>query len=215
VSPSGPQMRTRSCSATSPTSTWPRGSETAVRSPTRCSSRISRPSRSSTPCKARAGRSGGPRPGHPRRCVPGRVRHVPPPRPGRAAGDRPPRAPLRRPAADEAPGGRAQSQRRDRRGGAPVHAPPRRRRRRGLAHRQRIVEVLSSDWGFYTTATDNLDKIPRLVAEINPELGRDVAAAAAEIRDEVERAPKSRSFKLRARVGRRKRWYELPDESIT
>ena len=50
---------------------------------------------------------------------------------------------------------------------------------------------------------------------MNPELGRDVAAAAAEIRDEVGRAPKSRSFKLRARVGRRKRWYEIPDESIT
>jgi hypothetical protein len=79
----------------------------------------------------------------------------------------------------------------------------------------RIVDVLSSDWGFYTTATDNLDKIPALVAEIDPELGPDVAAAAAEIRDEAERAPKSRSFKLRARVGRRKRWYDIPDESIT
>jgi hypothetical protein len=85
----------------------------------------------------------------------------------------------------------------------------------GSLNRQRIVEVLSSDWGFYTTATDNLDNIPRLVAEVDPELGPAVAAAAAEIRDEVERAPKSRSFKLRARVGRRKRWYELPDESIT
>ena len=75
--------------------------------------------------------------------------------------------------------------------------------------------MLSSDWGFYTTATDNLDKISGLVSEIAPELGPDVAAAAAEIRDEVDRAPKSRSFKLRARVGRRKRWYDIPDESIT
>jgi hypothetical protein len=85
----------------------------------------------------------------------------------------------------------------------------------GSINRHRIVDVLSRDWGFYTTATDNLDKIPALVAEIYPELGPEVAAAAAEIRDEVDRAPKSRSFKLRARVGRRRRWYEIPDESIT
>jgi len=37
----------------------------------------------------------------------------------------------------------------------------------------------------------------------------------AHIRADVEEAPKSRAFKLRARVGRRKRWYEIPDESIT
>jgi hypothetical protein len=85
----------------------------------------------------------------------------------------------------------------------------------GSINRHRIVDVLSRDWGFYTTATDNLDKIPALVAEVNPQLGPEVAAAAAEIRDEVDRAPKPRSFKLRARVGRRKRWYEIPDESIT
>ena len=82
-------------------------------------------------------------------------------------------------------------------------------------NRHRIVDVLSSDWGFYTTATDNLDKISGLVSEIAPELGPDVAAAAVEIRDEVDRAPKSRSFKLRARLGRRKRWYDVPDESVT
>ena len=44
-------------------------------------------------------------------------------------------------------------------------------------------------------------------------LGRRVAAAA--LREEVEAAPKTRAFKLRAQVGRRKRWYEVPDDSIT
>jgi hypothetical protein len=75
--------------------------------------------------------------------------------------------------------------------------------------------VLSGDWGFYTTATDNLAKIAGLVSEMEPELGRQVAQATSQIRDEVDAAPKSRAFKLRARVGRRKRWYEVPDESIT
>lgn len=85
----------------------------------------------------------------------------------------------------------------------------------GSINRLRIVEVLSSDWGFYTTATDNLGKMPALVSAMDSELGRQVADAATQIREDADAAPKSRAFKLRARVGRRKRWYEIPDESIT
>lgn len=85
----------------------------------------------------------------------------------------------------------------------------------GSINRERIVDVLSGDWGFYTTATDNLEKVPDLVSAMDPELGRQVAETAGQIRADVEEAPKSRAFKLRARVGRRKRWYEIPDESIT
>jgi hypothetical protein len=85
----------------------------------------------------------------------------------------------------------------------------------GSINRERIIDVLSGDWGFYTTATDNLEKVPDLVSAMDPELGRQVGETAAQIRAEVEEAPKSRAFKLRARVGRRKRWYEIPDESIT
>jgi hypothetical protein len=85
----------------------------------------------------------------------------------------------------------------------------------GSINRRRIVEVLTTDWGFYTTATDNLERLPELVSALDPELARPVGEAAAEIRAEVDAAPKSRAFKLRARVGRRKRWYEVPDESIT
>lgn len=85
----------------------------------------------------------------------------------------------------------------------------------GAINRERVVEVLSSDWGFYTTVTDNLERIPALVSAIEPEIGGQVAEVAAELHEEIARAPKSRAFKLRARVGRRKRWYEVPDESIT
>ena len=85
----------------------------------------------------------------------------------------------------------------------------------GTINRSRVVEVLAADWGFCTTAGDNLERLPALVAELDPELGRSVGSAAAALREEVEAAPKTRAFKLRARVGRRKRWYEVPDESIT
>jgi len=85
----------------------------------------------------------------------------------------------------------------------------------GSINRRRIADVLSADWGFYTTATDNLERIPGLVSEVDAELGRQVADSAGVIREEVVAAPKSRAFKLRGKVGRRKRWYEVPDESIT
>jgi hypothetical protein len=85
----------------------------------------------------------------------------------------------------------------------------------GSINRHRLVEVLATDWGFYTTVTDNLEKIPGLVAEVDPRLGTQVADAAALLRAEVDEAPKSRAFKLRSRVGRRVRWYQVPDESIT
>jgi hypothetical protein len=85
----------------------------------------------------------------------------------------------------------------------------------GSINRRRVAHVLSTDWGFYTTATDNLERIPGLVSEIDSELGRRVANSAGTIREEAVAAPKSRAFKLRAKIGRRKRWYEVPDESIT
>jgi hypothetical protein len=78
----------------------------------------------------------------------------------------------------------------------------------------RMTGVLSSDWGFYTTVTDNLERLPALVAETAGELADTVESACRTLREELERAPKSRGFKLRAKVGRRKRWYELPEESI-
>ena len=34
------------------------------------------------------------------------------------------------------------------------------------------------------------------------------------LRAELEAAPKTRAFRMRAKVGRRRRWYELPEESL-
>ena len=72
----------------------------------------------------------------------------------------------------------------------------------GSINRRRIVEVLAGDWGFYTTATDNLERLPDLVAALDAELG----AHGRRMRPRrsgrtVDAAPKSRAFKLRARVG--------------
>ena len=85
----------------------------------------------------------------------------------------------------------------------------------GAINVDRLRDVLGSDWGFFTTVTDNLNRLPTLVADLSPDHCADVAERAAAIVREVENAPKGRRFQLRARVGRRKRWYEIPDESLT
>lgn len=77
----------------------------------------------------------------------------------------------------------------------------------------RIEEVCCSDWGWWRTATmvsgPTLEMAEGLAAE-----GRIPAAAPARLRQIVERletAPKTRKWKLRARVGDRVRWHEEPE----
>jgi hypothetical protein len=80
----------------------------------------------------------------------------------------------------------------------------------------RVLEVGRSDWGFYTTLTDNIGRVRGLLPEILPD--SEPRAVVAERLDALERAlaeePKTRAWRLRAKVGRRVRWYEVPDESV-
>jgi hypothetical protein len=84
----------------------------------------------------------------------------------------------------------------------------------GVIDRGRLHDVLGADWGFYTTAGDNLERLGDLVAEHAPEAEPRVREQSAALREELEAAPKTRAFRMRAKVGRRRRWYELPEESL-
>jgi hypothetical protein len=42
--------------------------------------------------------------------------------------------------------------------------------------------------------------------------GEVVADRLRRLREELDTVPKTRAWKLRARIGDRKRWYELPEE---
>jgi hypothetical protein len=84
----------------------------------------------------------------------------------------------------------------------------------GVIDRGRLRDVLGGDWGFYTTAGDNLEKLGDLVREHAPEAESRVREQSAALREELEAAPKTRAFRMRAKVGRRRRWYELPEESL-
>jgi hypothetical protein len=80
----------------------------------------------------------------------------------------------------------------------------------------RLARLLGADWGWWRTVTGNLAKLPGLAAE-KPQLlpggaPLDPLAQARQLEEVAEQAPKGVKWKLRAGVGDRARWYELPEE---
>jgi hypothetical protein len=84
----------------------------------------------------------------------------------------------------------------------------------GKLNAARIAALCAADWGLYTTATDNLAKGRELLPELLPEeeARQTVTSRIDDLVGRLEKAPKTRGWKLRAKVGRRKRWYEVPEE---
>jgi hypothetical protein len=77
----------------------------------------------------------------------------------------------------------------------------------------RIVGLLSDDWGWWRTTTTVLDKVARFGGALPPSEDRDRALTTLEtLRTAVATAPRSLKWRLRARIGDRVQWYELPDE---
>ena len=80
----------------------------------------------------------------------------------------------------------------------------------------RFAKLLGSDWGWWRTVTGNLAKMEELLGE-RPALIPDnhlyePVAQAGRLLELAVEAPKSMKWKLRANVGDRVRWYELPEE---
>ncbi|HEV2372007.1 MAG TPA: hypothetical protein VGS19_07555 [Streptosporangiaceae bacterium] len=79
-----------------------------------------------------------------------------------------------------------------------------------------FADVLGADWGWWRTVTGNLARLPALLAErpmlAPPSPPFDPRAQAAMLLTLAESAPKSVKWRLRASVGDRVRWYELPEE---
>jgi hypothetical protein len=73
-----------------------------------------------------------------------------------------------------------------------------------------IAKRFAGDWGFYYTAGLNFDKVisflPRYEA-FTPEHRETIAVRIAELRDAIEGKAKSTAWKMRARIGPRKKWY--------
>lgn len=75
----------------------------------------------------------------------------------------------------------------------------------------RVAELCAGDWGLWRTITANLDAVGSHLERYDVDRDR-VSTRLARLQARIERAEKSRSWRLRAKVGERKRWYELPEE---
>ena len=80
-----------------------------------------------------------------------------------------------------------------------------------------ISGLVGDDWGWWKTISLNLERLRTALGDGSvavPEGGRrDPAEAVQTLAQTLEDAPKSRRWKLRDRIGERKRWYETPEET--
>jgi hypothetical protein len=76
-----------------------------------------------------------------------------------------------------------------------------------------LAKLTGDDWGIYKTFTMNLDKILAAMGGMGLEEGQKekVTARVGRLRKTIEDAPKSFKWKMRARVGEKVQWYELPE----
>ena len=73
-----------------------------------------------------------------------------------------------------------------------------------------VAAMLSEDWGFYYTFTENLKKIQdRLPSfgELTDEDRADISTKIQTVLKTIEDQPKTMGWKIRARVGAKKKWY--------
>lgn len=78
----------------------------------------------------------------------------------------------------------------------------------------RIAELCGNDWGLWRTITANLGRCREHLSNYElpaPDRER-IDQRLDTVLERIEEAPKSRGWKLRAKIGERKRWYELPEE---
>jgi hypothetical protein len=74
-----------------------------------------------------------------------------------------------------------------------------------------LARLLSQDWGLYRTIQMNMEKV-RETAKGLAVPSDTVNERLDQLRERIEAQPKSLKWRLRARVGDRVSWYELPEE---
>jgi hypothetical protein len=78
-----------------------------------------------------------------------------------------------------------------------------------------IVDLMRQDWGFYYTFTTNLRRTLDYLTEfpsLRPEEADLIRARITELLRQIEDAPKTLGWKVRAAIGTRKRWYQEVSE---
>jgi hypothetical protein len=80
-----------------------------------------------------------------------------------------------------------------------------------------IARTLSDDWGFYYTVTTNLGKVKNSLSSVQVLSDQDRADVSSKIDKLVsciEEQPKSMRWKMRAKIGTKKKWYNDVEEVV-
>lgn len=77
-----------------------------------------------------------------------------------------------------------------------------------------VAKLCASDWGLWRTFTANLEALGGHLDryDLPAESKERIAERIRALLERIEREPKSFGWKMRAKIGDRKRWYELPEE---
>jgi hypothetical protein len=78
-----------------------------------------------------------------------------------------------------------------------------------------VSKILSHDWGFYHTVSTNLKKLHEYVGKcpgLSKEDRANVAGKIDMISQAIEKEPKSLKWKMRAKVGTSRKWYNVVEE---
>lgn len=77
-----------------------------------------------------------------------------------------------------------------------------------------ICELTGGDWGLWKTTTTVAQRALKFSATLEGlTSGNHLHAQVERFIAALQEAPKSRAWRLRARIGEKKRWYELPEEA--
>jgi hypothetical protein len=77
-----------------------------------------------------------------------------------------------------------------------------------------VAERCAADWGLWRTTTGNLERVRAGIGRfaLGSPAEELVTSRVDDLRKRIDAEPKSRKWKLRARVGERVQWYEEPEE---
>jgi len=77
-----------------------------------------------------------------------------------------------------------------------------------------VAKLCASDWGLWRTFTANLEDLGGHVGryDIDDEGKGRISTGIERLQGRIEEEPKPFSWRMRAKIGDRKRWYELPEE---
>lgn len=74
-----------------------------------------------------------------------------------------------------------------------------------------IAKLCGSDWGLWRTLSLNLERIREALPKFAPEQQEAVRSKIDQLKRRIDEEPKSFGWKMRAKVGDKVKWYELPE----